>query len=182
MIDKEEVATAVLPVLPLRGTVVYPFLVVPLMIQKPEQAKLVDDALMRGSRIGMFLQKDPDNDDPGPDDLYDVGTSGNILKMLRFPDGTVRFLVQGLGRIHARRFVTNNDRIEAEIEELDETTEESVKMEALQRNLVERIKKLVELAPYLNEEFHISAINQDTASKLVDFIASNLNIVEFHLL
>ena len=91
-----KVGTDVLPILPLKGTVVYPFLVVPLMIQQPEQTKLVDEALMRGSRVGMFLQKDPDVDNPGPDGLYQIGTAGNILKMLRFPDGTVRFLIQGL--------------------------------------------------------------------------------------
>ena len=64
--------TQILPVLPLKGTVIYPFLVVPLMINQAEQTRMVDEALMRGSRIGLFLQKDPENDDPGPDDLYHV--------------------------------------------------------------------------------------------------------------
>lgn len=168
--------TQVLPILPLKGTVVYPFLVVPLMIQQPEHAKLVDEALMRGSRVGLFLQRDQDQDNPGPDDLYHVGTAGNILKMLRFPDGTVRFLIQGLSRIRIKRFVADSPHLIAEVEDLDDQMRESVKMEALQRNLIEQIKKLVELAPYLNEEFHVSAINQDTPSKLTDFIASNLNI------
>ena len=165
-----------LPVLPLKGTVVYPFLVVPLMIQHKEQARMVDEALMRGSRVAMFLQKDSEVEDPGPDDLYHVGTAGNILKMLRFPDGTVRFLIQGLTRIRIRRFVSDSPHLTAEIEELSETNGDAVQMEALTRNLTERIKRLVELAPYLNEEFHVSAINQDTTSKLADFVASNLNM------
>ena len=168
--------TEVLPILPLKGTVVYPFLVVPLMIQQPEHTRLVDEALMRGSRVGLFLQRDSDIENPGPEDLYQVGTAGNILKMLRFPDGTVRFLIQGLSRIRIKKFVSNRPHMMAEIEELDETVDESVKMEALQRNLNERVKRLVELAPYLNEEFHISALNQETPSKLTDFIASNLNM------
>ncbi|MBD3257685.1 endopeptidase La, partial [candidate division GN15 bacterium] len=111
-----------------------------------------------------------------PDDLYEVGTAGNILKMLRFPDGTVRFLIQGLSRIRIKKFVSEKPHLVAEVEELKETGQDSVKMEALQRNLIEQIKKLVELAPYLNEEFHVSAINQETPSKLTDFIASNLNV------
>jgi len=168
--------TEVLPILPLKGTVVYPFLVVPLMIQQPEHTRLVDEALMRGSRVGLFLQKDSDIENPGPEDLYHVGTAGNILKMLRFPDGTVRFLIQGLNRIRIKKFTANRPHLMAEIEELEEIVDESVKMEALQRNLSERVKKLVELAPYLNEEFHISALNQETPSKLTDFIASNLNM------
>jgi ATP-dependent Lon protease len=172
---EESVDTQVLPVLPLKGTVVYPFMVVPLMIEQPEQTRMVDEALMRGSRVGMFLQKDPDVSSPEPEDLHRVGTSGNILKMLRFPDGTVRFLIQGLSRIRIKRFTATSPHLMAEIEELEESIEDSVEMEALQRNLTDRLKKLVELAPYLNEEFIVSAINQDTPSKLADFAASNLN-------
>lgn len=165
-----------LPVLPLRGTIVYPHMVVPLMIQQPEQARLIDDALNQGSRIGLFVQKDQKIDQPIPEDLYEIGTAGNILKMLRFPDGTVRSLVQGLGRIRIIRFTSTPSPLAAEVTELDEHVEESLRMTALQRNLIERVKILVELAPYLNEEFHVSAINQDTPSKLVDFVASSLNI------
>jgi len=170
------VGTDVLPILPLKGTVVYPFLVVPLMIQQPEQTRLVDEALMRGSRVGMFLQKDPNEEKPGPDGLHHIGTAGNILKMLRFPDGTVRFLIQGLSRIRIKQFTADSPHLTAEIEELEEKIGDPVKMEALQRSLMERIKKLADLAPYLNEEFQASAINQDTPSKLTDFIASNLNM------
>jgi ATP-dependent Lon protease len=166
----------VLPILPLKGTVVYPFLVVPLMIQQPEQTKLVDEALMRGSRVGMFLQKDPDNENPGPDDLHHIGTAGNILKMLRFPDGTVRFLIQGLSRIKINRFTSDSPHLMAEIEELKDRISDPVKMEALQRNLIDRLRKLTDLAPYLNDEFQVSASNQDTPSKLTDFVASNLNM------
>ncbi|MFQ6009028.1 MAG: LON peptidase substrate-binding domain-containing protein, partial [Candidatus Zixiibacteriota bacterium] len=166
----------VLPILPLKGTIVYPYLVVPLMIQDPEQTRLVDDALMRGSRIGLFLQKNPRQNNPGPDDLYRVGCAGNILKMLRFPDGSVRFLVQGLARIRIRRFMSGAPRLMAEIDELKDVVDETVKLEALQRNIMEQTKQLSELAPYLTEEFHITAINQDTPSKLADFVASNINI------
>lgn len=170
------ISTEALPILPLKGTVVFPFLVMPLMIEQPEQTRMVDEALMRGSRVGMFLQKEPDLKNPGPDDLYRVGTSGNILKMLRFPDGTVRFLIQGLSRIRIKRFTATSPHLMAEIEELEERFDDSVELEALQRNLAERLKRLVELAPYLNEEFFVSAINQDTPSKMADFVSSNLNL------
>ena len=174
--DQEAATSQVLSILPLKGTVVFPYLVVPLMIQQVEQTRLVDDALMRGARIGLFMQKDPQVENPGPDDLHTVGTSGNILKMLRFPDGSVRFLIQGLSRIRVKKFITETPYLSAEIEELHEEVNESVQLEALQRNLMEAIKNLGDLAPYLSEEFHISAINQDTPSKLVDFVASNLNV------
>lgn len=174
--QKQATDTGVLAILPLKGTVVYPYLVVPLMIQNAEQTRLLDDALMRGARIGLFLQKDAQKDDPGPDDLHDVGTSGNILKMLRFPDGTVRFLIQGLSRIRITQFTSETPYLMAKVEELAEALTPSVEVEALQRNLLERVKVLTDLAPYLTEEFYVSAINQDSPSKLADFIASGMNI------
>jgi len=172
----EKTGTQVLPILPLKGTIVYPYLVVPLMIQETDQARLVDEALMRGSRIGLFLQKDASIDKPGPDDLYERGTAGNILKMLRFPDGTVRFLIQGLERIKIVLFVSDSQHLMAEVESLSDTTRNAVRLEAQQRSLSDHLKKLVELAPYLNEEFQASALDQDTPSKLADFVASVLNI------
>ncbi len=165
-----------LPVLPVRGTVVFPFLVVPLMANEQKQARLIDEALMRGSTVGLFLQTDQTKEDPGQQDIYEVGTSGNILKMLRFPDGTIRFLVQGLTRVRIRRFLGEQPYITAEVEDIIETTRESVKMEALQRNLLEQLKAVIALAPNLSEELYVSAINQETPSKLADLIASNLNI------
>jgi ATP-dependent Lon protease len=175
--EKEDTtATRSLAILPLKGTIVYPYLVVPLMIQDPEQTRLVDEALMRGSRIGLFLQKNPKQENPAPKDLYHVGCAGNILKMLRFPDGSVRFLVQGLSRIRIQRFISGPPRLMAEIEELEDDVEETVKLEAVHRNILEQAKQLADLAPYLTEEFHVSAINQDTPSKLADYVASNINI------
>jgi len=175
-LDTNFAESAVLPILPLKGTIVYPYLIVPLMIQDAEQTRLVDDALMRGSRIGLFLQRDTKIEHPRPEDLYHIGASGNILKMLRFPDGSVRFLIQGLARVRIKRIVSRSPYMSAELEEVREKLSEPVKMEALQRSLMDAIQKLVELAPYLTEEFHISAHNQDTPSKLTDFVASNLNI------
>ena len=165
-----------IPILPLKGTVVFPYIVVPLMIQEPQHAKMVDEALMRGSRIGLFLQKDAKQQNPGPDDLYHIGTSATILKMLRFPDSTVRFLVQGLSRIKIKKFTSKSPYLTAEVIETEETISSDLKLEALSRNLSERIRKLVDLAPYLSEEFYVTATNQDTPSKLTDFISSNLNL------
>ncbi|UCD18702.1 MAG: endopeptidase La [Candidatus Zixiibacteriota bacterium] len=166
----------VLPLLPVRGAVVFPSLVVPLMVNEQKQARLIDEALMQGSTVGLFVQTDQTNKDPGPNDIYEVGTSGNILKMLRFPDGSIRFLVQGLSRIRIKRFVSTAPYLTAEVEEVVERTRSSVKMEAVQRNFLERLKKVIELSPNLSEELYVSAINQETPSRLADLAASSLNI------
>ena len=146
------------------------------MVNEQKQAKLIDEALMRGNTIGLFGQRDQDNTDPGKGDLYRIGTSGNILKMLRFPDGSTRFLVQGLKRIRVRKFLQDKPYITAEVEEIIETTASDVKMEAVQRNLLERLKAVIDLAPNLSEELYVSAVNQETPSKLADLVASSLNI------
>ncbi|MBN4057185.1 endopeptidase La, partial [bacterium AH-315-J21] len=129
-----------------------------------------------GTRIGLFLQRDSNATNVGPDGLYEIGCSGNILKMLRFPDGTVRFLVQGLARVRVKEYTEFEPYLTATIEEIPEKSSSSVRQEAFQRNLLEQVKVLVDLAPYLNEELYISAINQETPSKLADLVGSNLNI------
>ena len=174
--ETKATATITLPILPLRESMIFPYLVVPLMLQDANQTRMVDEALMRGSRIGLFLQKDLTETKTSQDGLHEIGVAGNILKMLRFPDGTVRFLVQGLKRIRIVRVVTESPHLEAEIEELEDIDPSGVKMEAIQRNLMDRVKVLADLANYLTDEFHVSAINQDTHSKFVDFVGSSLNI------
>lgn len=166
----------ILPILPVRGMVVFPFMVVPLMANEKKQAHLIDEALMKGRTVGIFLQADQDEENPGPDDIFDTGTSGNIIKMLKFPDGSIRLLVQGLTRIKIKRFLHTDPYLTAEVEELTERSGPAVKLEALQRNLTDRLKILIELAPNLTEELHISAANQETPSKFADLVASNLNI------
>jgi len=168
--------TQVLPILPLKGAIVFPYVVVPLMIQEPQHARMLDEALMRGSKIGLLLQKNPKKTNPGSDDLHLFGTTATILKMLRFPDGTVRFLVQGLSRFKVERFTTETPYLNAEIEEFEHTETNDVRVEALQRNLLERLRRLVDLAPYLSEEIYVTANNQDSPSKMVDYMASSLNL------
>ncbi len=165
-----------MPILPLKGMVVFPYVVVPLMITNQKYARMVDEALMAGRTIGLITQKPGEHENPGPEDVYEVGTSASILKMLRFPDGSVRFLVQGLERFRVKEFTETSPRLVAEIETLDERVSEAVKIEALTRNILEVLKKVVELAPNLSDEVHVSALNQDSASKLADYVATNLNI------
>jgi ATP-dependent Lon protease len=165
-----------MPILPVKGVVVFPFLVIPLIISEKKHTQLVDEALMQGKTIGIVNTKSQDIEDPGFNDIHWTGTAGNILKMLRFPDGSVRFLVQGLSRIRINRTIGIEPYLMAEVEEVFDEYTPSVKSEALNRNLLDQLKNLVDLAPYLSEEFYVSAINQDTPGKLADLIASNMNL------
>lgn len=165
-----------LAILPIKGTVVFPYLIVPLVVAEQKYAKLIDEILMEGRLIGLFAQKSPTVEHASAEDIYKVGTAASILKMLRFPDGSVRFLVQGLSRVRIKNFVRAEPYLVSQIEVVEEKTERGVEVEALVRNVLDLLKKVVDLAPYLSEELQITAINTEDPSRLADLIASNLNI------
>jgi ATP-dependent Lon protease len=165
-----------LSIIPIKGTVVFPYLIVPLIVTDQKHARLIDETLMAGKIIGLFAQKNAQTEHPKADDIYQVGTAASILKMLRFPDGSVRFLIQGLSRVRVKNFIKTEPHLVAQIEVIEEKTEKSVEVEALIRNVLDLLKKVVELAPYMSEELQITAINTEDPSRLADLIASNLNI------
>lgn len=165
-----------LPLLPTKNNVVFPAMVAPLLISEQKYARLIDQTLMRGRMIGLVTQRDPNEDDPGVDGLYKVGTVGSILKMLRFPDGSVRFLVQGLVRFSIREIVRSEPFMVARIETHEDSTERPTEIEAIVRNALEQLKKAVELSPYISEDVQVTAMNTEEPGKLADLIVSSLNI------
>ncbi len=165
-----------LSILPVKGTVVFPYLIIPLIISEQRYARLIDETLMGGKVIGLFAQKNAEKTQPAAEDIYHVGTAGSILKMLRFPDGSVRFLVQGLSRIRIKGFIKTEPYLVAEVEKVKDKVQRTVEVEALIRNILDLLKKVVDLAPYLSEELQVTALNTEDPSRLADLIASNLNI------
>jgi ATP-dependent Lon protease len=165
-----------LPILPLRGTVIFPYMIIPLMVGRKPSIKLIDDAI-RGNRvIGLFSQKDAEIEDPKPDDIYKIGTAGMILKMLKMPDGSARIMVQGIARMEITEFTESKPYFRAKVERREVDEKPDSKLEALQRNVLNLFQKVVELAPHLPEDAYIAAMNIDEAGKLADFIASNISI------
>ncbi|HWO56310.1 MAG TPA: endopeptidase La [bacterium] len=165
-----------LPILPTKGTVVFPGMVSPLLITEQKYARLIDQTLMRGRLIGLMAQRNPDQNDPDVDGLYRFGTVGSILKMLRFPDGSVRCLVQGMTRFSITEVVRESPFIVARIITHDDDTSRGVPIEAAMRNTVELVKKAVDLSPNLSEELQVTAMNTEEPGKLADLIAANINI------
>jgi ATP-dependent Lon protease len=165
-----------LAVLPIKGTVVFPSLIVPLVVTEQKYAKLIDEILMEGKAIGLFARKNLEAEHASVEDLYHVGTAASILKMLRFPDGSVRVLVQGLSRIRVKNFLETDPYPVARIEVIEEEVERNVEVEALSRNVLDLLKRVVDLAPYLSEELQVTAINTEDPGRLADLIASSLNI------
>lgn len=165
----------VLPILPIKGTIIFPLIIVPLVAVKERAIKLIDDVLAGDKVLGLVAQKDPKKDKPGKNDIFRIGTAATIAKMLRFPDGSLRLLVQGITRIRIKKFTQEEPYLKASIDVIEEQWEKGVKVEALMRNVVSMFQKLIELSPHLPEELEAIVINIEEPGRLADFIVANLN-------
>ncbi len=166
----------VIPILPLRGTVVFPETVTPLAVGQERSVKLVDDVLHKDKIIGLVTMENKEVELAGPDDVYQIGTAAIIHKMLKVPDGSLRILVQGLKRIKTIDYTQTEPFLVARIEELPDKVEKTKEVEALSRNLLNVFTKIIGLVPYLPEELQMAASNIDDPSALCYLIASAIKI------
>ncbi len=157
---------SVLPILPLRGVVVYPQTAVPLTIGQPRSIKLVDDILAGDKLVGLVASRKPELDEPGPEDLYNVGTIATVHRLLRAPDGTIRLLVQGLERFRLGEVVETEPYLKAKIELAPEIEEAGLQVDALARNARDQFGQIAELIPSFPEELinSISALGDPLES------------------
>ena len=165
-----------LPVLPLRGTVVFPLTVVPLAAAQARSLKLIDEVMSGDRIVALVMQKDAEIEGAGPDDVYDVGTISTIHQMMRVPDGTVRLAVQGNERMRILEFVREEPYLVARIERSPEIVEESVEVDALTRNTLELFQRLVSLVAHMPDELITAALNVDDPRHLVYLVATNLRM------
>ena len=165
-----------LAILPLRSVVVYPLTALPLTVGRPRSIRLIDDAVLGKRMIGLVAAKDPEQDDPGPDDVYMVGTAALVHRLRKAPDGTVILLVQGLERIKIREFTQSEPYLKAEVEVAPDFVEETVEVEALMRNIVELFRRLVALVPHIPDELIMLALNVDDPRQLAYAIATYMRM------
>src|SRR5512147_2324564 len=142
----------VLPILPLRGIVVYPETAVPLTVGQPRSIRLVDDVVGGDKLVGLVAAKNPELETPGPNDLYRVGTIATVHRLLRAPDGTVRLLVQGMDRFRLGEFVEEEPYLKAKIQLAPETVEEGLEIDALARNARDQFQQITQMIPSFPEE------------------------------
>ena len=165
-----------LPILPLRGVVIFPSAIVPLLISRASSLKLVEDCRNSNNILGLAAQKNPEDEAPEPQALFSRGSAGRILKILKYPDGSVRILVQGLKRIEIREYGQTDPYYRAQVTQLESETEESQDSDALQAHLVSQFAKFVSLVPYLPDELQGVVMNIKDPARATDLIGSNLNI------
>lgn len=166
-----------LPILPLRGLVVYPQTGVPLTIGQPRSIRLVDDVVVGDRLIGLIASKDPDLENPGPENLYQIGTVAMIHRLFRAPDGTIRLLVQGVSRFRVKEYTALEPYLQANIEPHPENEEDSLEVDALARNVRDQFSHIAEMIPSMPREL-VASIEALTDPLATVYSIANLQRME----
>lgn len=175
--ERIEIPT-LLPVLPLPDVVTYPYTIVPLLVSTESGINAVDQALSKNRMVLLLTQRDQSGETPASNDMYEVGTVGAVIRMLKLPEQKVRVLVQGIARAQVREWKGETPYLQARIQVLEETTREisGVQLEALMRNVIEALEKVTALGKGMSQEVMIIAANLDDPGRLADLVASNLSL------
>ncbi len=171
---------AELPILPLRGAVLYPLTVSPLVVTEARSIKLVDEAALSKRPIGMVAvrsdREKQDKKEVSPDDLYEVGTAAMIMGLRKAPDGTVFLLAQGMERIRIREFTQAEPYLVARVEAAPDQVEETIELKALMRNVSEAVRRLISLMPQVPNEVVMAIAGIDDPRQLAYAVAANLRL------
>jgi len=165
----------VLPILPIKGGVIFPDLAIGLAITNPSLIRMIDETLSSHKIVCIVTQKDPEIDEPEPEDLYRVGVVSLILKMRRYPDDTLRIFIQGMQRGRIREIVQKKPYLSGKVKLVKPKDENDTATEALMRNVEGSFQRLVSMVPYLSEELMSVVLNIHEPNRLADFVASHVN-------
>ena len=165
-----------LPVLPLRNIVVFPNMVVPLFVGRDKSINALEQVMDKDQELLFLSQKNSDVDDPSETDLYEIGTKGKILQLLKLPDGTVKVLVEGIARCKVKNIKFSSDYINAEIEELPKNETISDTIKALGRSVVSKYETYANINNKTSSEVLTSVKDIENEDKLADTVASQIAI------
>src|SRR5438094_2543873 len=166
----------VLPILGLSDIVIFPGMVAPLLVESAASIRLIDDVVAGDRFIGLVLQKKPEVENPTPVDLWHHGCAVRVLKMLKFPDNTVRVLVEGLRRFRVAHYESHEPYLRAKVEVIRDVVEQSLELTAMTRNAQRQFQEIIDLSPAMSDEVKVAALNTEHPGKLADLVAANLNL------
>ncbi|MGB1643245.1 MAG: endopeptidase La, partial [Paracoccaceae bacterium] len=164
------------PVLPLRDVVVFPHIIMPLFVGREKSVSALEAVMQEDQQIVLASQKDPSEDNPTVDTIYDTGVLASVLQLLKLPDGTVKVLVEGQSRIRITEYVDNDDFFEARIEGLKEIPGDKTTTEALLRSVSEEFEKFAKIRKNIPEEALSAVAETNEPAKLADIVAGHLGI------
>ena len=163
-----------LPLLPLRGILVFPYMVIHLDVGRDKSVQAIEEAMIQDKMIFLATQKEAQTDEPGVDDIYQVGTVAEVKQLLKLPGGTIRVLVEGIARAKIRKYEGLEPYFKVEIDQYSEDFEKSSEIEALMRSLVYQFEQYVKLSKRIPPETVVSVVNLEEPGRLADIIASHL--------
>jgi ATP-dependent Lon protease len=168
----------VLPMLPVRDVVVFPYMILPLFVGREKSVAAVDEALQGNRMLFLATQKEVATEDPGPDDLYEMGTAAMIMRMLKLPDGRVKVLVQGLSRARRKAVVAESPGYRVEVEVIEEAPagKADFEAEALMRSVREKLDEIINMGKGISTEIMMILENVEDAGRLADIVAANVNL------
>ena len=175
IVPAEQLLPNKLPIVPLQGRPIFPGVFTPLMINSPDDTKLIEQAYSGDGCIGIVMLKN-DEESPSAKDLYQVGTAARIIKKINLPDGGVNVFISTVKRFKIRRALHSKSPIVAAVEYLDDEEDSTFEVKALTRALISEMKEVSENNPLFSEEMRLNMVNIDHPGKIADFIASILNI------
>ncbi|MEH7462732.1 endopeptidase La [Bacillus thuringiensis] len=164
----------IVPLLPLRGVLVYPTMVLHLDVGRDKSIKALEQAAMDENVIFLAMQKDVNIDDPKEDDVYKVGTLAKVKQMLKLPNGTMRILVEGLHRVEMTEFIEEDDVITANVHMLSEEEEGDLEEKALMRTLIEYFEQYIKLSKKVSSEMFATVVDVEEPGRLADLVSSHL--------
>jgi ATP-dependent Lon protease len=165
-----------LPILPLSDVVVFPHMMAALVVSQGSSIRLIDDVVAGNRLAGVVLQINPDEEHPTSEHLHKYGCVVRIMRMLKFPDESVRVLIQGLRRVSIGKYDTDSPYLIAEIEPRDDLITGGIELSALSRNAATQFQEIISLSPSLPDELKNTTLNVDDPGKLADVVAANLNL------
>ncbi|MGB4098166.1 MAG: endopeptidase La [bacterium] len=165
-----------LPILPIRGTVIYPTMVIPLLVAREKSVQMIQE-LLEGNRIlGLVAQKYPEQENPDFNDIYSIGVAAQIIKMIKMPDDAIRIMIEAICRIRVEEFISSEPYFVARVSPVFDTVKKTRRQDAISRNIKDLFKKLVTLSANLPNELNSIVQNITDPGKLADIISSSLNL------
>jgi ATP-dependent Lon protease len=165
-----------LPILGLSDIVIFPGTITHLLVETAPSIRLIDDVVAGDRFLGLVLQRNPEIENPTPADLYSFGCAGRVLKMLKFPDGSVRVEVAGLRRFRILNYASQSPYLVAHTEKFKDVADDTLELTALTRNAEREFQEIIKLSPSLAEQVKVAALNTEEPGKLADLIGANLNL------
>jgi len=163
-----------LPLLPLRGILVFPYMIIHLDVGREKSVKAIEETMIQDRIIFLATQKEAQTDEPAEEDIYEIGTVAEIKQLLKLPGGTIRVLVEGLSRAKIESYVDHEPYFKVEVTEYPETGNVTAEIEALMRSLVNQFEHYVKMSKRIPPETVVTVVNLEEPGRLADIIASHL--------